>query len=395
MPTEPLLKRALAINEKALGPDHPRVANTLNNFAWLYKDQGRYADAQSHVRRSSAIYSARTLKAGAVRSSGALSEQTSVRHIFFNHVDIATGAINQLPEQRDALLAEAFLAGQSAQATGTAAAVARMGARFAAGDDALSHAVRERQDAVERWRRVDTSLVKAVSETPLSRDATAEEALRSELEALDQQILDLDAQLAREFPSYAELASPTPVSLADTQRLLGPAEALITYVVGFNTTFLWVVRRDRATIHLIDIGRKELDDTVVQLRSGLDPTGISRLADIPAFDTALAYALYSKLWAPAEPLLDDADLIFVVPDAGLQSLPLGVLVTEQPTEQPKKGTSPVTGGCRGWPETTPWPCCRRSRRSRRSGRCALSLRRRRRPSRSRGSVILCSPAIPG
>ena len=33
---EPLYKRALAIYEKALGPDHPYVATTLNNLAVLY-----------------------------------------------------------------------------------------------------------------------------------------------------------------------------------------------------------------------------------------------------------------------------------------------------------------------------------------------------------------------
>ena len=40
---EPLYQRSLAIKEKALGPDHPSVAITLNNLAGLYQSQGRYA----------------------------------------------------------------------------------------------------------------------------------------------------------------------------------------------------------------------------------------------------------------------------------------------------------------------------------------------------------------
>ena len=47
---EPLYKRALAIDEKALGPDHPDVALSLNNLAALYDNQGRYADALPLVR---------------------------------------------------------------------------------------------------------------------------------------------------------------------------------------------------------------------------------------------------------------------------------------------------------------------------------------------------------
>jgi len=43
---EPLYKRSLAIDEKALAPDHPKVATALGNLASLYDDQGRYADAE-------------------------------------------------------------------------------------------------------------------------------------------------------------------------------------------------------------------------------------------------------------------------------------------------------------------------------------------------------------
>jgi tetratricopeptide (TPR) repeat protein len=53
---EPLHRRALAIEEKTLGPDHPGVAPTLNNLAKLYDDQGRYADAEPFYRRALAIH---------------------------------------------------------------------------------------------------------------------------------------------------------------------------------------------------------------------------------------------------------------------------------------------------------------------------------------------------
>jgi tetratricopeptide (TPR) repeat protein len=49
---EPLYKRALAIREKALGPDHPDVAQSVNNLADLYSAQGRYADAEPLYKRA-------------------------------------------------------------------------------------------------------------------------------------------------------------------------------------------------------------------------------------------------------------------------------------------------------------------------------------------------------
>ena len=50
-----LAERALAIREKALGPDHPDVAMSFNNLAVLYKAQGRYADAEPLYKRNLAI----------------------------------------------------------------------------------------------------------------------------------------------------------------------------------------------------------------------------------------------------------------------------------------------------------------------------------------------------
>ena len=43
---EPLFQQSLAIWKKALGPEHPDVATSLNNLAELYHAQGLYAKAE-------------------------------------------------------------------------------------------------------------------------------------------------------------------------------------------------------------------------------------------------------------------------------------------------------------------------------------------------------------
>ncbi len=50
-----LYQRAPAIWEKTLGPEHPDVAQSLNNLAELYRAQGRYAEAEPPYQRSLAI----------------------------------------------------------------------------------------------------------------------------------------------------------------------------------------------------------------------------------------------------------------------------------------------------------------------------------------------------
>jgi len=50
-----LLERSLYIRERLLGPDHPQTARSLNNLATLYEAQGRYTEAKSLYERAVAI----------------------------------------------------------------------------------------------------------------------------------------------------------------------------------------------------------------------------------------------------------------------------------------------------------------------------------------------------
>ncbi|CAN0225770.1 unnamed protein product, partial [Ectocarpus sp. 12 AP-2014] len=52
---EPLFRRAQAIREKMLGPDHPKVAASLNSLAGLLTIQCRYKEAEGLYERAAAI----------------------------------------------------------------------------------------------------------------------------------------------------------------------------------------------------------------------------------------------------------------------------------------------------------------------------------------------------
>jgi CHAT domain-containing protein/Tfp pilus assembly protein PilF len=333
---EPLFKRSLAILEKALGPEHPLFAKGLKKFAKMYRGKGQMALALDYIRRSSTIHRSRTARAGG-RSLAGLSEQKQARPAFVSHVRYAVAVADKEPSKRALLAAEAFEAGQLAKATSTGAAIAGMSARFATGDDALARMVRERQDGADAWQRLDKRLVQAASKSSGTRDKAAEQRMRDKLAQLDRTLSSLDQRLNREFPEYAELTSPKPASLADVKKLLGPGEAMLSYIVGKdsdehdkldeNQSFLWVVRRDRARMFKLDIGQDELDKTVQALLSGLDPTGVTSLASVPQYDTAQAHRLYKTILGPAKAMLGGINHFFIVPDGALQSLPFGVLVT--------------------------------------------------------------------
>jgi hypothetical protein len=55
---EPLMRRALAIDEKSYGPDHPEVARDLNNLSELLRATNRLAEGEPLLRRALAIVEA-------------------------------------------------------------------------------------------------------------------------------------------------------------------------------------------------------------------------------------------------------------------------------------------------------------------------------------------------
>ena len=368
---EPLIMRALAIREATLGPGHLNVATSLNNLAGLYVSQGRHAEAEPLYERSleitetilgsyhprvarihsnlselsvalgdfraayidismaSNILGFRAAQIGGSGQRARLDEQKRYRDIFAAHALLALYNAERMPSKRSLFVADGFEAGQLAKATSTAAAVARMGARFAANDDALARIVRARQDASERRQHLEKMLINAVGLPPDKSNSKTERKLRDQLIQLEFRINELDKRISDEFPEYAELVSPPPTPLDEIQHLLGPREALLAYMT-FNTgTTLWVVRRDDAEMFLLDMGESALEGAVKRLRAGLDPAGITSLSNLPAFDTMKAFRLYQQIFSAAEPMLQGISHLLVVPDGALQSLPLGVLVTKE------------------------------------------------------------------
>jgi len=61
---EPLMRRALAIDEASYGPDHPDVATALNNLVSLLYATNRLAEAEPLTRRQLEIFLKFTVATG-------------------------------------------------------------------------------------------------------------------------------------------------------------------------------------------------------------------------------------------------------------------------------------------------------------------------------------------
>lgn len=394
---EPLLKRGLAIDQKAYGPSHPRVATALNNMALLVHGEGRTAEAELMFKRSLAIREAILGPAhplvgatlanlagialsqrdfdGAVRhwrQSTAIVQSRDARGLTTAITEgqretrqgwahfagllkatyrLPTGGQDRLARARDMFEIAQWGLGSEASAT-----LAQMAARSAGGAPGLSGLVRERQDLLAEWQAKDKLLIVSKSNPPAERDAANETVLSGRLAAIDARLAAIDATLAQDFPDYAALSSPKPISVADVQASLRDSEALVLF---FDTdsrfkplpeeAFVWVVTKTEMRWVRSPLGTDALTREVAALRCGLDYQGAwtiesSRCKELTGvdytaydrydgkplpFDPARSHALYESLFSDVRDLIAGKQLL-IVPSGPLTQLPFQTLVTRKP-----------------------------------------------------------------
>jgi CHAT domain-containing protein len=135
------------------------------------------------------------------------------------------------------------------------------------------------------------------------------------------------AGIVKRFPDYLSLAEPAPLTVAETQKLLGEDEALLAMLTGPESCLVWAVTRDRTDWLEIGVGEAALGEEVAGLRRGLEPQADGRAG---RFDLAEAYRLYKLLLERFSPMLAGKRHVMIVPTGPLSSLPFQVLVTEPP-----------------------------------------------------------------
>lgn len=368
------LLRALAIIGKALGPGHPNMAHTIHTLAVIYEQTGRLSEAESHylrainidekigtpntlslttlsnaynkqgrfvealemVRKSTAILRNRFVKTGFDGNEIQLNQKQVMHNNFRAHVDLVLHPDQQ--NDRKLREGEAFDVSQLARISRTAGAIAQMAARFNSGNQSLARIIRDQQDTLIKLRNLESKLIETLGQTSDQLSSERRNLLREQLKSLDNWLDDLNHAIQEKFPSYAVLVSPKPLSLVDTQALLRFDEGLLTFLWSKegDQIHVFVIRRHSSLAYTVKLAVKEMENFVSQLRTGVDTNRVDQLSDIPHFNVGLSHQLYKRLMAPAEEILSEVNHLFVVPEGALQSIPLGILVTQEPNKEPDR-----------------------------------------------------------
>jgi CHAT domain-containing protein len=324
---EALTLQSLANLEHQLPPEHPEVALSRARLAKIYAATGRGDQATAElvkVTRSMSAHLSRRQNTGALRALIAQSRQWRPQIV---ELLLLADNLSADPRRNGRVdTTTTFELAQLARISATAHAVEVMAARFASPNESLMHVIREQQDAVAQWESLDSALNGLLRLNPDVRVGQSGRDVMAEMTILNGKIDDIGKRIAAEFPAYAELTNARPVELVAAQQLLAPDEALLVYLIEAKESFVWVVRRENASMLRLGVQGDDLSQRVNELRHGLEPESNRSLRP---YDARLANLLYRMAVGPVEPHLAGVHHIFVVPDGVLQRLPLGVLTTSE------------------------------------------------------------------
>ncbi len=367
---EPLMLAALRNLDISLDRDHPQRAPLLHNLGLLYAKRPDWGKAVEFLRQAVDIYQKQAQR-GSQSLEGELSglpttNLASHRGAVSDFVFVATNL-----QVRDPSLARSLgfdIIAQMLDATqrlpsAASVSLAQMAARRIKDEGPLARLVRERQDLVLEWqdrnKRLFDRLIK--SPGPAAKDRIADQARLGEI---DRRVADLDRTLARDFPEYATLTHPQPLSMADVHDLLRDDEALVAFVEVpiVEQIWVWVISRTDKGLAVSNVGSDGLAERVAALRCGLDALDWVDPAGWPAataaererkqrqearyrrcrtlhprhagsgtlpFDANLAHGLYKVLLGNMEKEIAGKHLL-IVPSPSLTQLPFNTLVTQPP-----------------------------------------------------------------
>jgi CHAT domain-containing protein len=325
---------ALERSTQLVGEAHPNTATIRSFMARVYAAKGDTPRALREFREATALLLA--------RSPGVDDEATSPRHAERRFIGTLTSYISLLadirgtPLEREAGIdatAEAFRLADVARGRSVQRAVNASAARTAAANPALADLVRREQDARKQINALNALLANLLSRPSDQLDPKSVADLRGRIDVLGRALAALTTQIEKEFPAYAELINPRPVTVDEARAMLRPGEALIATLVTRDRTFVWAVPPSGpVAFAAASIGAQELERTVATLRKALEPRATTH-DDIPDFDLALAYRLYRMLLEPVRSAWQDARSLLVAAHGPLGQVPL-VLVPTRPVTLP-------------------------------------------------------------
>jgi tetratricopeptide (TPR) repeat protein len=127
-------------------------------------------------------------------------------------------------------------------------------------------------------------------------------------------------ELKQNNPSLSSFVAVDPLTQSDVEKLLKPGVGLLSYMLGKNEIYLWLIQQKGTVFYTNLIGDQEVAQTVRQYRDAVQ--------HLEPVDDELT-KLYDFLIKPVEQDLEDLDYLGIIPDGPLHFLSFSALKKNQ------------------------------------------------------------------
>lgn len=172
-----------------------------------------------------------------------------------------------------------------------------------------------------RIARIQSQLIQAYSQETPDQSKTA--MLEEELKQADVEREQLNAEIRRRHPRYADLSYPAPVESSSLQSMLDSRTVLLEYALGKDASFLFAVTKNDFLVARLPPSAS-IGASVEALRSLL-----AARPQRSSFGKQIEYSrqLYRDLIEPAGKLLRGKQNLIIVPAGALHYLPFEALLS--------------------------------------------------------------------
>src|SRR5690242_554674 len=242
-------------------------------------------------------------------------------------VESYIGVLARSATKSNDVAVETFALADAIRGRSVQKALANASARMVAKDAALAEVVRNEQNLGKQISAALGTLNNLLALPSDQRDDATVRATGAAIDKLRADRKNAQQDIKRRFPSYADLVDPKPPSVDEIKNALRPGEALLSYYFGQNASFVWAVPKEGdVAFASVPATAAELEAKIRRLRQALEPQ-VSMVSEIPPFDVALGYEIYTLLLKPVEAAWRPAKSLIVVTNGALGELPLSLLPT--------------------------------------------------------------------
>jgi CHAT domain-containing protein/tetratricopeptide (TPR) repeat protein len=160
------------------------------------------------------------------------------------------------------------------------------------------------------------------------------EALKGEINSLEDEFRQVQASIRSASPAYAALTQPQPLGLKEIQDQLDPDSVLLEYSLGTDRSYLWLVTTNSLKVYELP-GRSRIEGVARELYQTLTersvikavetaPDRVARIARADSRAQELNNQLSDMILKPAAAKFGDKRLL-IVADGALQYVPFAAL----------------------------------------------------------------------